>query len=221
MQNRGFSQPRTERRHHPRFECEGKAEIRTPDSPAVLWGLVTDLSATGCYIELPAPLQAGKNALLTLTVLDVSINVEGRIAVVHPMFGMGVAFSSCPPAEKQKLQRVLSSLSSSPESGFVDPPGAALCAPADDSVVTSSWLVQRGGSGSRETRGGASLTSSASAAASGVIATVPAAPSPTFRLTPQVACAVLDQIVKHIGQRGVLTRADLLAILHQLQAGQR
>ena len=214
----GLSQG-VDRRQHPRYHCEGKAEIRTSDSPAVLWGLVTDLSANGCYIELASPLPAGKSAQMTLTVLETTLNVEGRVAVVHPMFGMGVAFTACPAPERQKLELLLSVLEGQTDTGLALtegnlPPGqpamppASAVPPLPSAQPATSPIVTR--------------TAPLAAAAAPAEASVsPARRAATFRLTPQVACAVLDEIVKQITQKGVLTRADLLAILHEIQAKQK
>lgn len=220
MQNHSFAQSRSERRRHQRFACEGKAEIRTADSVTVLWGQLTDLSISGCYIELPAPLVAGRTAQLTLTVFDLSFNVEGRVAVVHPMFGMGVAFTACAPQEAQKLRRILATLCSQAEERAT----ASSSLPhyvSDAGLAVGAPLIVPYGSGGSVAGGGSPLLSSAVGVDSRVLSRVPPAPAPaypTFRLTPQLACSALDQIVKHVGQNGALTRGDLVAILSEVQA---
>ena len=211
MQNKGSSTSAIERRQHPRFQCQGKAAIRTPESPTVLWGLITDLSATGCYVELASPLSAGREAQLKLTVGDTSVTVDGRVAVVHPMFGMGVAFTSCPPAERQKLQKILSNLGSS--TGDESSPRVESTPTAPRLGPVSPTLHPL----PRPTNSMAVAKPANSAAARGT----DNADAPSFRLTPQVACSVLDQVVKLITQKGVLTRTDLLGILQDVQAGQK
>ncbi len=160
-----------ERRQHPRYRCEGKAEIRTYGATGVKWGTITDLSAGGCYIELASPDQIGQPVRLNLTVLDRTLSLDGKVAVVHPMFGMGIVFTTCAQPEFQKLQEILYQLS-----GLSDTVG-----PRPESQIMHP----------------------------------PAASSPTFKVTPQAACSILDQVIKHLAQKGVLTRADMLAILER------
>jgi hypothetical protein len=174
-------QAQNERRQHPRYRCEGKAEIRVPDSTAVLWGTVTDLSAGGCYVELASPLPVASEAKFTLTILEATIQVDAKVAVVHPMFGMGVQFTACPQLEFQKIQEVLYQLS-----GLAAPLQGPASSPAPEAVSAPS-------------------PAPASAA-------TPATASP-FRISPQEACKILEQIVKQLTQKGVLTKADFMAIL--------
>jgi hypothetical protein len=177
-----------ERRRFPRYRCEGKAEIRVPDSTTVIWGTVTDLSSGGCYVELPSPLAMGQVAKLDLSVLDVTIVIEAKVAVVHPMFGMGVAFTNCNQQEFQKLQEILYHLSGLseplPESEWAaTPPAVAASSPASPTPGAPSAPPAPGGTG------------------------------PAFRISPDVACKILDQVVKHLSQKGTLTKVDFLAIL--------
>ncbi|MGA3209711.1 MAG: PilZ domain-containing protein [Terriglobales bacterium] len=103
-----------ERRDNTRYTCEGKAEVRREGLPSVLWGIVTDLSYGGCYIESPSPLPVGSRIILTLTILDVTLEVKGTVAAVHPMVGMGIMFLSCSAQTNETLERMLSNLASVP-----------------------------------------------------------------------------------------------------------
>lgn len=83
-----------ERRKFPRFRCQGSAEIRAGADGPQQWGTITDFSRGGCYIETPAPVPQGQSVSLRLTLSGLSFNVTGIVVIVHPMFGMGVAFTS-------------------------------------------------------------------------------------------------------------------------------
>jgi hypothetical protein len=178
-----------ERRRFPRYRCEGKAEIRVPEATAVIWGTVTDLSAGGCYVELASPLPIGHEAKFTLTVLEAAITVDGKVAVVHPMFGMGVQFTACPQQEFQKLQEILYQIS-----GLVEP------------LPESEWAA-------RPPAVAAPPPPAGSKPAPAAPSPGPPGPAPAFRISPQAACKILDQIVKHLAQKGVLSKADFMAIV--------
>lgn len=103
-----------ERRDNTRYACEGKAEIRREGLTSVLWGIVSDLSYGGCYVESASPLPVGSRIIVTLTILDITLEVKGTIAAVHPMVGMGIMFLSCSAQTNQILEQMLSQLASVP-----------------------------------------------------------------------------------------------------------
>jgi hypothetical protein len=182
------------RRHYQRFRCEGKADIRAESSAGARWGTVTDLSGGGCYIETPAPLQVGETAHLTLTFQDVSITANARVTVVHPMFGMGLVFTACPPPELEKLEGVLAQLS------------------GGERVEV---LAGNGGTTTNPTPASSPEAEPASA--------TPVAPAgngnpAVLRISTQAAYSILDQVIKHLSQKGTLSRAEMLAILKQNQS---
>src|SRR5258708_4874651 len=43
-----------EKRGEPRYKCEGSAEFRTDGFEVRTWARVTDLSRSGCYVEMQA-----------------------------------------------------------------------------------------------------------------------------------------------------------------------
>jgi hypothetical protein len=183
-----------DRRHYQRLRCEGKAEIRAGSPAGVRWGTVTDLSGGGCYIETASPLQMGETAQLTLTVRGVSITANAKVTVVHPMFGMGLVFTSFPPPELQKLEGVLAQLS------------------GDERVE-----VPGGNSGT------ATDPTSSSSPEAGPAGATPVAPTgsgnPTvLRISTQAAYSILDQVIRHLSQKGTLSRAEMLTILKQNQS---
>jgi len=116
-------------------------------------------------------------ARFALTVLDTTITIEGKAAVVHPMVGMGVAFTSCPKPEFQKLQEVLYQLSGLSAPASIGPEAGAAPAAAPPECPPG-----------------------------------PAGPPP-LKISPQSAYAILDRVVKHLSQNGVLTKEEFLALL--------
>jgi hypothetical protein len=98
-------------RMYVRYQCEGSAEFRTGDAGKVGWGTVTDLALGGCYIETPSPAAQGLDIKLTLTVLKQAFEVEARVVVSNPMFGMGLMFISMTPEARMILRNVVAQLS--------------------------------------------------------------------------------------------------------------
>ena len=205
-----------ERRHFPRFRCEGKAEIRAGNSPGVLWGTVTDLSAGGCYIELASPLPLDRIARLTLTFHGVRIEIEAKVAVVHPMFGMGLLFTSCSKEALQNLKGILAELAGS--TGAAVPEASTGVVPAPP---TSTTILPSG----PPVPLAAVITPSSVAAPAATPVAAPQQP-PTaagtaganLRISTQAAYTILEQVIKHLSQKGTLTRAEMLAILKQNQS---
>ena len=56
------------------------------------WGTLTDLSISGCYIELKATFPVGAILDLDLELNGVRAQVKGEVRVSYPFLGMGVAF---------------------------------------------------------------------------------------------------------------------------------
>src|SRR5215470_13537823 len=52
-------QAQPERRRNPRYKCEGSAAFRVRGSTVRTWGTFTDLSVSGCYVELKATFPVG------------------------------------------------------------------------------------------------------------------------------------------------------------------
>jgi len=48
-----------ERRRNPRYKCEGSAPFRVEGTNVRTWGTFTDLSCSGCYVELKATFPTG------------------------------------------------------------------------------------------------------------------------------------------------------------------
>ena len=176
-----------ERRRHPRFRCEARAEVRLPGSSAVLWGIATDISEGGCYIELPSPLPKDQTVHLKLTLLDCTIVAQAKVSASHPMFGMGLTITSCSPEERQKLQSVLTRIDQAGPlfvRGAVPPRARAGFQPFPDSAAAPQ---------------GDSLT------------------PPKFRIPPQAAHSVLEKIIQQTTRQGMLSFSDLLVILEAAQ----
>jgi hypothetical protein len=195
---------RRERRQHPRFPCEGKAEIRVGSSPGVFWGTLTDLSLGGCYIELASPLPVGSLVHLTLTVRDTVVSADGKVTVVHPMVGMGLTFTAWSGDQFSKLQSILAGFIEDSRLGVASavPPGAGFSPTAGVSVVSPAAPPPH-------------QTKSGEPAPAAMPVPATSGSSTALRISPQTAYSILDQVIKHLSQKGVLTTTEMLAILKQ------
>jgi hypothetical protein len=103
-----------ERRIHPRYKCEGSAEFRTPGSDVRTWGTLTDLSLSGCYIEMTATYPVGATVDLILELNQVRAEVIGEVRVSYPFLGIGVAFREVTPENKAQLEKMVRTLCPTP-----------------------------------------------------------------------------------------------------------
>jgi CheY-like chemotaxis protein len=90
-------------RHSPEIE---------PDDPPVACKL-TDLSAGGCYLEMPAPFPSDTRVVLTLRLAKLESRVEGVVRVMHPESGMGVEFTRTTNPQRERLEKFIASLTHS------------------------------------------------------------------------------------------------------------
>lgn len=85
-----FSQ---EKRKHPRFACEGRAEIFLPHAGLRIAGTIADLSLAGCFIEASAVnLERGTQVEVYFEANRLPFRVAGSISVVYRGLGAGIAF---------------------------------------------------------------------------------------------------------------------------------
>jgi PilZ domain len=103
-----------EKRGEPRYKCEGSAEFRTGGFEVRTWARVTDLSRSGCYIEMQAtsPLNTAVN--LMIEVNGLRLHVKGTVKTSYPMQGMGVAFTEIPDTDLLQLDEIIRQLASGP-----------------------------------------------------------------------------------------------------------
>src|SRR5262249_41522558 len=135
-----------ERRRNPRFKCEGSATFRVQGSTVRTWGTFTDLSMSGCYVELKATFPVGAIIDLELELNGVRTQIEGEVRISYPFLGMGVAFRNINAENRMQIQTMIDTIHPAPVKPLtVDPrdeihpasmpiilnPGAALQALAD------------------------------------------------------------------------------------------
>ena len=83
-------QAQPERRRNPRYKCEGSAAFRVRGSTVRTWGTFTDLSVSGCYVELKATFPVGAIIDLELELNGVRTQIKGEVRISYPFLGSGL-----------------------------------------------------------------------------------------------------------------------------------
>jgi hypothetical protein len=99
-----------EHRSHPRFRCQNSIEIHIPDG-ASFWGRVADLSLSGCYVEIPIPLELGKKLKVGIWFGQTKAWAEARVAHRTPGVGVGLVFTEISDQDVDQIRRYLETLS--------------------------------------------------------------------------------------------------------------
>jgi hypothetical protein len=95
------------RRRMPRYAVRGGGEIRQPGMKTVVWGSMTDISRTGCYLETLTTLPRNAKCELMLNAEGIEIRAGAEVRVSHPSMGMGLQFTDVDPTEQKKLDDLM------------------------------------------------------------------------------------------------------------------
>ncbi len=101
-----------ERRVAPRYRCKGSTSIRQSQTRFPLGAAVSDISLSGCYVELMITLPVGTKVELLLRVAEVTVNCTAEVRTSHPGVGMGMAFEQMSEADRGALETAIARLSS-------------------------------------------------------------------------------------------------------------
>lgn len=103
--------PAVNRRRHPRYACEGHAEVFLPHGGLLLRGKILDLSMSGCFIETAAiNLERGTRVEVYFTARQLRFRVGGHIAVLHRKRGAGLAFEHLSPRNARQIAELVGEL---------------------------------------------------------------------------------------------------------------
>jgi hypothetical protein len=97
-------------RKHPRYRCQNSVEIHVQGG-ASFWGRVADLSAGGCYVEIPIPLELGKKLKVGIWFGQNKAWADGRITHTVPGLGIGIKFTEISESNLDQIQQFLDTLS--------------------------------------------------------------------------------------------------------------
>lgn len=99
------------RRRSPRYSCQGRAEVCVPHGGLLFRGKILDLSISGCFIETAAlNLERGTPVEIYFVARQLQFRIAGRIAVLHPKRGAGIAFDPLSPRRTRELTELIAEL---------------------------------------------------------------------------------------------------------------
>lgn len=111
MQPAGIPELITNRRRHARYTCEGRAEVCVPHGGLLLRGKIIDLSSSGCLIELQLSILSGGTPVeIFFVARQLQFRIAGRIAVLHPRKGAGIAFDPLGPCCAREITALIAEL---------------------------------------------------------------------------------------------------------------
>ncbi len=122
------------RRIQPRYACEGSVEVRK-DGRTALWGALSDISLSGCYIETLTPLPVKTTVELALNIEGLEIVTGAVVRTSHSGVGMGMAFSEMSVADRSRLDDLIA--------GFSAPQPTAASAKSEAPVAEVIALARR------------------------------------------------------------------------------
>ncbi len=99
------------RRKHPRYLCTGGVELRQQETGTPVWGNLSDISLTGCYVETVSTLPASSMVVFRLRTHDLDITGRAVTKTSNHAVGMGLAFLHLAAEEQHKLEFLIGTLS--------------------------------------------------------------------------------------------------------------
>jgi hypothetical protein len=95
-----------EQRQFPRQSCRIESLVAIEGTTMNVPAKVTDISISGCYLEMLSPLPVDTLIELTLNPGDTTLHVHGKVRYSQMGMGMGVAFTGVAPADFEKLRKL-------------------------------------------------------------------------------------------------------------------
>ena len=99
-----------ERRAAPRYQCRGSISMRQTDGGGRTSAAVTDVSLSGCYVELMQTFPVGTKVWALLNVESISISFNAKVRTAHPGVGMGMKFEEMSKSDQAALERLIAKL---------------------------------------------------------------------------------------------------------------
>jgi hypothetical protein len=96
-----------ERRQAPRFPFIASAEVLSDSSSLRLNARISDISATGCYVDTINPLVDGTNVRVKILTDTNVFEAPATVVYSHTHLGMGLKFGEVLPNSQDVLQNWL------------------------------------------------------------------------------------------------------------------
>ena len=100
----------SERRHAPRYPFIADAEVTEISSDTRLAAKTSDLSLSGCFLDMLNPSPQGKDVRVTISHEGATFTALGSVVFVLPNMGMGVVFTSVEHNQQAILQKWIASV---------------------------------------------------------------------------------------------------------------
>jgi len=100
----------SERRIKPRYRCQGSVEFRSAGSEVRSWATITDISRGGCYAEIQSTVPVGTDFDMVVQIAGSQVRTKGVVRVSYPFLGMGIAFTDISPANRIRLDEIVTRL---------------------------------------------------------------------------------------------------------------
>jgi hypothetical protein len=97
----------SERRRDVRHKCEGTAEFYTEGVDVRTRAAVSDISRSGCYVEMQATSPVNTLVDLLITVNGMGVRVKGVVRTSYPLLGMGIAFTEISKKAQEQLEELI------------------------------------------------------------------------------------------------------------------
>lgn len=97
----------SDRRVQTRHACRLGSEIYREGFDVPHRCRLTDISVGGCYIEMPSPFATGTRVETVVRTQAFKFRSRGVVQVVHPGFGMGVAFVSQNNEQREQVRQLI------------------------------------------------------------------------------------------------------------------
>src|SRR5579862_958173 len=94
------------RRAQVRYTCRLSAEVYRTGKGVPTHCSLTDLSAGGCYLEVPLPFPKEASVEILVRTEDMKLRLRGTVLASHPGFGMGVAFELKTKEEQANVKKL-------------------------------------------------------------------------------------------------------------------
>ena len=102
---------RDDRRATARRTCKSSCSIRQSETRFPLGAAVTDISLSGCYVELMSTLPVGTTVKMVIQVAGMTVNCGATVRTSHPGVGMGLEFEQLSEPDRGALEAALARLS--------------------------------------------------------------------------------------------------------------
>jgi c-di-GMP-binding flagellar brake protein YcgR len=104
-----------ERRRYPRTQATIPIEFKAEGASVASRAETSDLSLSGCYVEMSFTLAVGSKLDMVLWVEDERLATKAVVVTHHPQFGNGIEFLEMTQEDQAKLEHYLKTCESSEE----------------------------------------------------------------------------------------------------------